>query len=324
MPSPKDRSAGAPVTVAVVSWNTRELLLRCLDSLAGDARDGCAHVWVVDNGSNDGSAQAARERAPWAEIIESPENLGFGRAVNLVARQTASEWLACANADIALEPGALAAMLAAGALAGTGCVAPRLVLADGTTQHSVYPLPTLAFTVAFNLGVQRLAPSLGDRMCLEGYWDPDRSRTVPWAIGAFLLLRREAFDQAGGFDERQWMYAEDLDLGWRVHEAGWATRYEPRARVLHEAGAATEIAFGDRRVERYMRATYAVMLRRRGRALTGLSAAVNVAGAAARIAWMAPLAAFRGRWRGPLGAARMWLRVHLEGLRAAAGTAGEE
>ncbi|HWE32335.1 MAG TPA: glycosyltransferase family 2 protein [Solirubrobacteraceae bacterium] len=310
------------MTVAVVSWNTRELLIRCLNSLAAEVRDGRAQVWVVDNGSSDGSAQAAREQAPWAQVVEAGENLGFGRAVNLVARRTASEWLACANADIALEPGALAAMLATGAAAGTGCVAPRLVLADGTAQHSVYPLPTLPFTVAFNLGVQRLAPSLGDRMCLEGYWNPDRPRTVPWAIGAFLLLRREAFERVGGFDERQWMYAEDLDLGWRLHDASWATRYEPRARVLHEAGAATERAFGDRRVERYMRATYAVVLRRRGPARTRLTAVVNVGGAAARIAWMAPLAAFWSRWRGPLAAARMWLRLHLDGLRAAAAGAG--
>src|SRR5581483_1335695 len=137
-------------------------------------------------------------------------------------------------------------------------------------QHSVFPLPTLPFTVAFNLGLQRLAPSLGDRMCLEGYWNPDRPRTVPWAIGAFLLLRREAFDEVGGFDERQWMYAEDLDLGWRLHDASWATRYVPQARVLHEGGAATELAFGDRRVESYMRATYAVVLRRQGPAMARL------------------------------------------------------
>jgi GT2 family glycosyltransferase len=153
-------------------------------------------------------------------------------------------------------------------------------------------------------------------MCLEGYWNPDRARRVPWAIGAFLLLRREAFDQVGGFDERQWMYAEDLDLGWRLHDASWATRYAPRARVLHQAGAATELAFGDRRVERYMRATYAVVLRRQGSAMTRLIAAVNVAGAAARIAWMAPLAAVWQRWRAPLGGARKWLRIHLQGLRA--------
>jgi len=310
--------AGArPVTVVVVSWNTRPLLLRCLDSLAADAAAGLARVWVVDNGSGDGSADAARDHAPWAEIVETGENLGFGRAVNLVARRTDSEWLACANADIALEPGALAALLGVTGGERLGCIAPRLVLADGSTQHSVFPLPTLPFTVAFNLGLQRIAPAFGDRLCLEGYWNPERARAVPWAIGAFLLLRRSAFAAVGGFDERQWMYGEDLDLGWRLHDAGWITRYEPAAHVRHAAGAATEIAFADDRVARYTRATYAVLARRRGAAVTVLTAAVNVAGAAARIAWTAPLAVLSRRHRGSLAAARMWLRVHLEGLRFA-------
>src|SRR5581483_2913353 len=127
---------------------------------------------------------------------------------------------------------------------GIGAVAPRLIRPDGRTQHSVWPLPTLALAIAFTLGLARVLPGTGERLCLEGYWNPDRAREVPWAIGAFLLLRRAAFDAVGGFDERQWMYAEDLDLGWRLHDAGWSTRYEPAARVLHADGAATAVAFG--------------------------------------------------------------------------------
>jgi GT2 family glycosyltransferase len=309
------------VTVAVVSWNTRELLLRCLRSLAGEVEAGRAQVWVVDNGSSDGSAEAARESAPWAQIVEAEGNLGFGPAVNLVAARTRTPWLACANADISLEPGALAAMIGAGADASVGCVAPRLLLEDGTTQHSVYPLPTLPFTIAFNLGLPHLNRSISDRLCLEGHWNAERPRAVPWAIGAFLLLRRDAFDAVGGFDPRQWMYAEDLDLGWRLHTAGWVTRYEPSARVRHAAGAATAGAFGEARVERFMRETYAVLLRRRGRRLTRATAAINVLGAAARVGWMTPLAWPLRRWRGPRDDSRRWLAVHRQGLRQAAGRA---
>jgi N-acetylglucosaminyl-diphospho-decaprenol L-rhamnosyltransferase len=305
------------VTVAVISWNTRELLIRCLRSLAADVEGAVAEVWVVDNASSDGSAAAARTEAPWAHVIEAPENLGFGRAVNLVAQRTGGDWIVCANADVALEPGALAALLAAAADDRVGAVAPRLLLADGSTQHSVYPFPTVPFTIAFNLGLHRLSARLADELCLEGSWDPERPRQVPWAIGALLLLRRVAFDQVGGFDERRWMYAEDLDLGWRLHDAGWTMRYEPRARALHASGAATEIAFGDERVARYMRATYAVVLARRGLLKTWITAAVNVTGAAVRVAWLAPLARIGRRWRGPLARMQMWLRVHREGLRSA-------
>ena len=159
-----------------------------------------------------------------------------------------------------------------------GALAPRLLRPDGTTEHSVHPFPGLRFTAAFALG---LTKPYGDRLCLEGAWDPERARRVPWAIGAFLLLRREAFDAAGGFDERQWLFAEDLDLGWRLRRAGWATRYEPAARVEHAGSAATG-AFGDERTERWQRATYAWILRRRGIAVTRLTALLNVLGALAR------------------------------------------
>jgi N-acetylglucosaminyl-diphospho-decaprenol L-rhamnosyltransferase len=309
------RAGVPPVTVAVVSFTTRELLLRCLRSLQPDVDSGLAEVWVVDNCSTDGSAEAARGAAPWARVLEAGSNLGFGRAVNLGASRSRAPWLACANADVELEPGALARMLAAGADERVGCVAPRLVLPDGSIQHSVYPFPTLPFTVAFNLGLHRVSRRLADRWCLEGFWDSERRRAVPWAIGAFLLLRRRAFDAVGGFDEHRWMYAEDLDLGWRLHDAGWITRYEPAATVRHSAGAATGPAFGDERVTRFTSATYAVLLRRRGLARTWLTAATNVLGAGARVAWMAPLAVAGRRWRAPLARSRMWLAAHRQGLR---------
>jgi GT2 family glycosyltransferase len=306
------------VTVAVVSWNTRDLLGRCLRSLGPEVEAGRASVWVVDNGSSDGSAELVRREAPWAELVEAGENLGFGRAVNLVARQTESRWLAAANADVALEPGALEALIGAGADARVGVAAPRLVLPGGQTQHSVYPFPTLPFTVIFNLGVPRLSRRLADRLCLEGYWDPERAREVDWAIGAFLLLRRAAFDAVGGFDDQQWMYAEDLDLGWRLRHAGWTTRYEPGARVLHDASAATTAAFGEQKTARFMAATYAALVRRRGLARTWATAAVNVAGAAARLAWIAPLARVWPRWRASRDMYRRWLSAHRQGLRSRA------
>ena len=314
----------APVTVAVVSYNTCELLLRCLRSLEPEVSSGVAEVWVVDNGSSDGSAAAARAQAPWARVLTPGANLGFGRAVNLVAAQTRGTWLIAANADVALEPGALAALLAAGADRRVGCVAPRLVLADGRTEHSVHSLPTIAFTLAFNLGVQRLSRRLADRMLLAGLYDNERPRAVPWAIGALLLLRRRAFDAVGGFDERQWMYAEDLDLGWRLRDAGWITLYEPAARVRHASGAATAVLFGDRRVHRFMRATYAVLALRRGPARARTTAAINVFGAAARVAWMAPSAILARSRRGPLRETLVWLSAHRQGLRATASLEHEE
>lgn len=104
-----------PVTIAVVSWNTADLLERCLESLRREHEAGRAAVWVVDNASSDGSVARVRERHPWAALVASPDNLGFGPAVDLVAERTDSPFLVAANADTALLPGALGALLSAAA-----------------------------------------------------------------------------------------------------------------------------------------------------------------------------------------------------------------
>ena len=260
--------SGPQVTIAVVSWNTRELLERCLESMRADAEAGRAEVWVVDNASSDGSADLVRERFGWVELIASERNLGFGNAVNAVAARASAPWLAPANADIELLPGALEALLAAGrAHPEAGALAPTLIVPDGSIQHSVHAFPSLGLALAFNSGAAAVVPGLGDRLCLERRWDPVREREVDWAHGAFVLVRRAAFDAIGGFDTEQWMYAEDLDLAWRLARAGWPTRFVPRARVRHEVAAATSQRFADdERAAQHMAAAQDWMVRRRGRA----------------------------------------------------------
>lgn len=273
-------------------------------------------MWVVDNGSADGSPELVRDRHPWARLIAGDENLGFGAAVNLVASRTSTPWVAPANADASLEPGALARLLATGEqYPDVGAVAPRLVLPDGTTQHSVFAFPTLGFSVLYNLGAGAV-PRLAERLCLPGAWDPERPRQIDWAMGAFLLVRRTAWDQAGGFDPDQWMYAEDLDLGWRLARAGWPTRFEPDARVRHAASAATEQAWGDDAAPRWMAATYRWSLRRRGAAATRATAAVNVCGNIVRWWARVPLARLDpDRWSAGRDWFRDWARLHAVGLR---------
>lgn len=306
------------VAVAVVSWNTRELLAECLQSLQPDVEAGLASVCVVDNASTDGSAAMAEERFPWARVIASEENLGFGPAVNLVARDTDARWIAPANADVALTPGALERLLAAGeAEPRAGAVAPRLLMPDGGTQHSVHPFPTPWLGLGFNLGLARLVPGLGDRLCLEGYWDPDRPRAVDWAHGAFLIVRRDAFEQVGGFDPAQWLYAEDLDLGWRLRKGGWTTLYEPGAQVRHEVSAATRQAFADDRQARHISAAYRWMARRQGSSATAIYAALNWLGSAVRWLLLTPAAVVWPRRYGPRRARyRRYLPLHRRGIRA--------
>lgn len=306
-PTPEARFPAPPVAVAVVSWNTRDLLRTCLHSLQADADAGLAEVWVVDNASDDGSAAVVRREFPWAHLEETGHNLGFGRAVNVVSRLSAAPWIAAANADLDVQPGALQALLSAAEdHPDAGVLAPRLLLPDGRTQHSVHRFLGLRIALAVNLGLAEKLPAVGRRICMERHWDADLAREVDWAHGAFLLVRREAFDAIGGFDERQWMYAEDLDLCWRLRQAGWRTRYVPAARVGHRVSAATTQAFGDDRTVRAQRSAYSWSLRRRGWLRTRALAGVNVSGAAARWAL--------ARQPDRRAVARGYVRMHLTGL----------
>jgi N-acetylglucosaminyl-diphospho-decaprenol L-rhamnosyltransferase len=308
-----------PVTVAVVSWNTRDLLAACLDSLKRDVDRRIAEVWVVDNQSTDGSAAMVADRFPWARLECPDSNLGFGRAVNLVARSTSSAWIAPANSDIELLPGTLETLLAAGAEIPTaGILAPRLVLPDGTTQPSVQRFPSVWLSLGRRLRLQRLSARLGSRLSLSGYWDPLRPATVDWATGAFLLVRRSAWDAVGGFDEAQWMYAEDLDLAWRLRRAGWISRYVPEAVARHHHGAAAVQAFDghEGRRRREIEADYRWLARRHGVIHAWAMAGVNLGGAVAELAvlrlltlvWPHRYAKRATRARGALRRATLGLR----------------
>jgi N-acetylglucosaminyl-diphospho-decaprenol L-rhamnosyltransferase len=317
-PSTRNRQPGsAAVAVAVVSWNLRELLAATLRSLEPEHRAGRVEVWVVDNASDDGSPELVREQFPWVSLIASSENLGYGGAVNLVAERTATPWIAPANQDIEVRPGAIERLLQAGEREpSAGVIAPRLRLPDGSTQHSVHSFPTMPLTLVFNTGLHRLSPRLGDRLCIEGSWNADTPREVPWSMATFMIVRRSAWDEVGGFDQSQWMHAEDLDLAWRLSRSGWKTRYEPSAEVLHVGSAASKKAFGEELIPRFMAASYAWMARRRSVPFARAVALANAGGAAARFAAYALLALMRpARYRAARDHYRYWLGVHSVGLK---------
>jgi GT2 family glycosyltransferase len=305
-----------PVVVAVVSWNTRELLDACLASMAADAEAGLAEVWVADNASTDGSPELVEERHPWVHLIRTGANLGFGRAVNLVAERSSSDWVVASNADIEVTPGALQALVDAGSAdPRIGAVGPRLILPDGSTQHGVHTFPTLGDTLLRTSHLHRFSPRLRRELLMD--WDPDVPAEVPWATGAFLVLRRSAFDQAGRFDEHQWLYAEDMDLCWRLARHGFVTRYAPAARVRHWDNAATRPAFGERFADQWMGATFSWMVRRQGIVRTWLTAGARAADAGLRAAILSALEARRpGRYAQRRDAALAEVRTARLGLRS--------
>lgn len=306
------------MAVGVVSWNTRELLRRCLASLRADADEGLAEVWVVDNASSDGSAAMVLAEFPWVRLLASTENVGFGAAVNMVAARTETQWIAPANADVRLEPRALTTLLEEGERhLRAAALAPRLILPNGATQRSVFPFPTIPFALAYSTGALSLSQRLSSHWNVGRGFDPDRPRDVSWAVGAFVLVRRVAWDAVGGFDEARWMYAEDLDLGWRLARADWRTRYVPKARVFHEEAAATSQAWGADRYARWHASTYSWMAQRRGFAVARLVALVYVVGYLVRAVAIWP-AALIGLGQSEQVRQRMLngARTHMIGLRS--------
>ncbi|MFL6195566.1 MAG: glycosyltransferase family 2 protein [Thermoanaerobaculia bacterium] len=228
------------MAVAVVSHGTRDLLRGCLASLRPESP---AVLVVADNGSRDGSADMVRAEFPEALLLADDGNPGFGAAANrALAAAGGAPFVLLLNADTRVRRGALRAL--AGYLAShprAAVAAPRLVNPDGSLQASCFPfLGTLQLMLEKTPLARALArvPALRDRWLLS-HSGHDRARVVPWALGAALAIRREAFDQAGGFDPSFFMYSEEIDLCWRLKRAGWEVHFTPDATVEHVGGAST-------------------------------------------------------------------------------------
>jgi GT2 family glycosyltransferase len=305
------------VSAVIVSWNTCDLLRRCLGSLDAELKSRAAEVIVVDNDSSDGSAELVAREFPQASLVRLSGNQGFGRAANRGALEALGRFLLIANADVAAEPGAIERLLAAAEHhPGCGAFAPRLQLPEGKTQDSVFQFPSVGSALALNLGLRRIVAFTSRGRLILGAGNPETSRTVPWALGACLLIRRQAWEVVGGFDENLWMYAEDLDLGWRLRQAGWSTCYIPDAVFDHFGGAAAQQAWGEERLARGVLSGYAWILKRRGWLSARTIAISYVAGCAIRTAMFGALALFKPvPWTEKRDAMRRSMRLHAQGLR---------
>ena len=241
---------GALVDVGVVTWNTAELTADALRRLL-DSDQGCRlRLLVHDNASSDGTPEVLAHRVPEAEVEVAEENLGFARAVNRLLQRSTAPWFLLLNSDAWPEAGAVGTMVsAAGRRRRAAAVAPLLLRPDGSVEHSTHPFPSPAVALADLVHGRRwMPPRWLERHCLEGAWHHDRPRAVDWAVGAALLLRRQALEDVGGFDERFFMYVEDLEWCWRAADKGWETWFEPAAVVRHVGNASGARRFGEQRL----------------------------------------------------------------------------
>jgi hypothetical protein len=208
---------------------------------------------VIDNASEDGSAALA-EGVAQVRLVRNPRNVGFGAAVNQASRMGSAPLLWLLNPDCRVEPGALAPLVAAlHAHPACAIAAPQLLNADGSVQASARGEPGALTGLFGRHGLfARLLPRTSvtqrnlraEALVASGA----ESAEVDWVMGASMLIRRDRFEEAGGFDERYFLYWEDADLCRRLRDRGYTTRYVPGARVLHPGGvsARTHSAFATR------------------------------------------------------------------------------
>ncbi|MBU4214649.1 MAG: glycosyltransferase family 2 protein [Actinobacteria bacterium] len=224
------------VRVVCVVFHPGDELAAFVESLPG-ASSRPVELVVVDNGTDQSVSAPVTERAG-GRLLVTGANLGYGTAANRGAAGAQTDWVVVVNPDIEWAPGALDALLDAGAAEpSVGALGPKVCNVDGSVYPSARELPSLTqgaghalfsriwptnpWTRAYHARQERI----GDR------------RTAGWLSGSCLLLRRTAFEQIGGFDERYFMFFEDVDLGERLGRAGWASLYVPQATVTHLGGA---------------------------------------------------------------------------------------
>lgn len=236
------------ISALIVSWNTRDYLVRCLRAVPGAAGTLTVEIIVVDNGSSDGTQAMLAEEFPHVRVIQSRDNVGFGKASNIGVQASRGRTLLILGSDCEMQPGSLPPMVVElDRDPSIGMVLCRILNPDGSLQPSVhesFPSPWSQLGDLFFLPSLRYAvyrrPALHRWLLRATLKAHLRTRDVAWGGGMCMLVRRDLFLSLGGFDERFFMYSEDMDLCKRIREAGCRVRYLAEPSAVHNWGKSTE------------------------------------------------------------------------------------
>jgi GT2 family glycosyltransferase len=253
---------GAALALVTVTHNSTGTIERLLDSVERHLPE--AQMIVVDSGSRDASVRVARAAAPRAQVIDLGENVGFGRASNVGVNAADRPVTVLINPDAELVDGSLAELGAELLEPGhpERIIAPLVLSPDGSRQDNVHLDPDSPLRWVHALVPPALLPA-----ALRPFTDPSRSRRrrrVGWAVGACVVAPTETLRRLGPFDERIFLFSEDLDLGLRAADAGIETVFRPDARVIHLDAHSTDVAYGGEPFELLERQRRSVIGERRG------------------------------------------------------------
>ncbi|MSP11794.1 MAG: glycosyltransferase family 2 protein [Chloroflexi bacterium] len=226
---------GLSLSIIIISWNTRDLLAKCLASVYNPRPAASFEVIVVDNASSDGSPEMVKTQFPQVRILENSQNLGFARANNQAIRASQGRYILLLNSDTIVTPHAVQMLLdCMQTHPQAGVCGPMLINANATFQASFNDFPNLFTEIIHLLGV---APRLLSRS-YPSYelTDSRQLRAVDWVGGACFMIRRACIDQVGLLDESFIMYGEEVDWCYRIRQHGWEVIYQPDARIIHLGG----------------------------------------------------------------------------------------
>ncbi len=233
----------ADVAIVIVSYNSRAFICDCLESVFSNRRDVRQQVVVVENASKDDAAELIRAKFPDVMVLEPGRNLGFAAGVNYGARHADAEFVLLLNPDTELRGAAIDEIVGfARRHPGHGLYGGRTLRPDGSLEpSSCWGQPTLWSMAMFALGLSTMFPKspVFDPESL-GRWQRDSIREVGAISGCFLLVPKVVWDELGGFDERYFMYGEDMDLAIRARARGYRPIVCPTAELVHEIGQSSE------------------------------------------------------------------------------------
>jgi GT2 family glycosyltransferase len=226
------------LSISIVSWNTSDLLRQCLQSLFANLDGTDAEVIVVDNASDDGSADMVAREFPQVILIRQGFNGGFAQANNVALAASTGRYFLLLNSDTIVHPGAISHLVDFMEFSpSVGAVAPKLHNPDGSLQRSCSTFPSSVGEFYDALYLSKLLPrSKRFGGYAMSHWDFDSTRDVDFAGGSCLMLRRSALDQVGALDEDYFMYTEEADLCYRLKHAGWRIVFLPDAHIVHIGG----------------------------------------------------------------------------------------
>jgi GT2 family glycosyltransferase len=230
--------SGADVSIVIVSYNTRDLLRRCLEA-AADQGSVASEAFVVDNGSIDGSAEMVAREYPGVHLIVNGTNKGFAAASNQAIERAGGRYLLLLNPDAILERGVLESMVGfLDAHPDAAVCGPRLLLPDGSLQSCGRDFPTLGWELRQSRTIARIAKQFNAPAIPSAL--PEAPFEADWVEGCCLLIRREVVSRIGPLDERFFLYAEELDWCRAARLEGWRVFALPSLHVVHYRGASTQ------------------------------------------------------------------------------------